>query len=280
VRRNPGSYAYWTPDQVRGDEEKIRGNGKHSEQPVIPCLQKKNIENSKEDLMSKQLTWHGHANFEIITPELNILIDPWFEGNPSAKTGAGSITKADLVLVTHDHADHLGQTVDICDRTGASLGAIVELAAKCRSMGVKQDRILNGIGFNIGGTVEFKGVKITMTQAFHSSDRGSCVGFIITLENGTCLYHAGDTGIFSSMELWGKLYKIDLAILPIGGVFTMDSRQAALACQLLGCKKVVPMHWGSFPVLEQNTDMFRQELVFQAPETKLLSMKPGETITI
>ena len=227
--------------------------------------------------MSNQLIWHGHANFEIVTPNLNILIDPWFEGNPSAETGSDSISKADLVLVTHDHADHLGQAVEICKNTGASLGAIVEVAAKCRSMGVDQEKILNGIGFNIGGTIEFKGVKITMTQADHSSDQGSCVGFIITLEDETCLYHAGDTGIFSTMKLWGELYKIDLAILPIGGVFTMDPRQAALACRLLKCKKVVPMHWGSFPVLEQNTDKFRKELTSTTPEIELISMRPGDT---
>ncbi len=230
--------------------------------------------------MSNQLIWHGHANFEIVTPELNILIDPWFEGNPSAGSESGSITKADLVLVTHDHADHLGQAVDICNSTGAALGAIVEVAARCRSMGVSQNSILNGIGFNIGGTVEFKGIKITMTQADHSSDQGSCVGFIITLQDGTCLYHAGDTGIFSTMELWGELYDIDLAMLPIGGVFTMDPRQAALACRLLKCKKAVPMHWGSFPVLEQNTDKFKDELILQAPDTELISMSPGKIVLI
>jgi L-ascorbate metabolism protein UlaG (beta-lactamase superfamily) len=230
--------------------------------------------------MSNQLVWHGHANFEIVTPRLNILIDPWFEGNPSADTGSDSIIKADLVLVTHDHADHLGQAVKICTNTGAFLGAIVEVAAKCRAMGINQKQIINGIGFNIGGTIEFKGIKVTMTQAFHSCDQGSCVGFIITLENGKCLYHAGDTGIFSTMKLWGELYDLDLAILPIGGIFTMDPKQAAMACKLLNCKKVVPMHWGSFPVLEQNTDRFRNELTIQAPDTQLLAMQPGESAAI
>ncbi len=231
--------------------------------------------------MSNQLVWHGHANFEIITSDLNILIDPWFEGNPSARSKSQDMEKVDLVLVTHDHADHLGQAVDICKSTGAHLGAIVEVAGKCKSMGVPQDKILNGMGFNIGGTVEFQGVGITMTQADHSSDQGSCVGFIITLPGGgPCVYHAGDTGIFATMQLWGELYDIDVAILPIGGVFTMDPRQGALACNLLKCKKVVPMHWGSFPVLEQNTENFREELKQRAPQTELISMQPGEKVSL
>ncbi|WP_028574774.1 metal-dependent hydrolase [Desulfonatronovibrio hydrogenovorans] len=230
--------------------------------------------------MANQLIWHGHANFEIITPDLNIFIDPWFTGNPSAQTSSASVKKADLVLVTHDHADHLGQAVEICKNTGAHLGAIVELAGRCKAQGVRPDQILNGIGFNIGGTVEFKGVQVTMTQAEHSSDQGVCVGFILTLENGFCIYHAGDTGIFATMGLWGELYQIDLAILPTGGVFTMDSRQAALACRLLKCRQVVPMHWGSFPVLEQDTQSFARELTQRAPETELISMEPGQKISL
>ena len=231
--------------------------------------------------MSNRLVWHGHANFEIETSGLNILIDPWFEGNPSAGASSGDIQKADLVLVTHDHADHIGQAVDICKKTGAYLGAIVEVAGKCKSMGVDPGKIVNGIGFNIGGTIDFQGVRVTMTQAEHSSDQGVCVGFIISLpDNGPCIYHAGDTGIFSSMQLWGELYDIDVAILPIGGVFTMDPRQAALACRLLGCKKTVPMHWGSFPVLEQNTENYKKELQSRAPSTELLAMQPGESIDL
>ncbi len=231
--------------------------------------------------MVNQLIWHGHANFQIITSELNILIDPWFEGNPSAKIGSEELQRVDLVLVTHDHGDHLGQAVEICKRTGAHLGTIVEVAGKCRSLGVPHDQILNGIGFNIGGTVDFKNIQVTMAQAHHSSEQGSCIGFIISLpRGGPCMYHAGDTGIFSSMQLWGELYDIDLAILPIGGVFTMDSRQAALACKLLNCKKAVPMHWGSFPVLEQNTEKFKKELEKTAPQTELIVMNPGDRISI
>jgi len=205
------------------------------------------------------LTWHGHSAFAITSGGKTILIDPWFDGNPSAKAAADNI-EADLVLVTHDHGDHVGQALEICKRTGATLGCIVELAAKMKAKGLPDSQILNGIGFNIGGTVTHQGISVTMTQAFHSCESGSPVGFIIRLADGYTVYHAGDTGIFSSMALWGKLYKIDLALLPIGGVFTMDAAQAAMATMMLRCKKVVPMHWGTFPVLDQNVDAFRKEL--------------------
>lgn len=226
------------------------------------------------------LTWNGHANFQITTPNLSMLIDPWFEGNPSACVGSDSCSQVDLILVTHDHDDHVGQTVEICKKTGAHIMAVVETAHRLMELGVPQDRIVNGIGFNIGGSVDFKGITATMIQAFHSSQTGTPVGYIITLEDGTTVYHAGDTGIFSSMEIYGKLFDIDLALLPIGGVFTMDPAQAALACTLLNCRQVVPMHWGSFPVLEQSTDTFASELQKVGASTTLVSLDPGQSIEI
>jgi len=226
------------------------------------------------------LTWNGHANFQIITPNLSLIIDPWFEGNPSACIGSDACGQVDLILITHDHDDHVGQAVDISRSSGSHVMAVVETAHRLMELGVPQDRIVNGIGFNIGGTVEFNSVKVTMIQAFHSSQTGTPVGYIITLEDGTTVYHAGDTGLFSSMELYGKLFDIDLALLPIGGVFTMDPPQAALACSLLNCKQVVPMHWGSFPVLEQSTDAFAAELKKIGATTSLISLQPGQSIEI
>lgn len=205
------------------------------------------------------LTWHGHSAFAITTPQQTILIDPWFDGNPAAQSSAQNM-RADLVLVTHDHHDHLGQALEICKNSGATLGCIVELAAKLQEQGLPQEQTLNGIGFNIGGTVVHNGLSVTMTQATHSCAAGVPVGFIIQLEDGYTIYHAGDTGIFSSMAMWGKLYDIDLALLPIGGTFTMDAAQAALATMMLRAKKVVPMHWGTFPVLAQNCSQFKTEL--------------------
>lgn len=223
------------------------------------------------------LTWHGHSAFAITTPTHTILIDPWFDGNPAAKKTADTI-EADLVLVTHDHGDHVGQALEICTRTGAHLGCIVELAAKLKTQGLPDAQVLNGIGFNIGGTVNHQGISVTMTQATHSCESGVPVGFIIRLEDGYTIYHAGDTGLFSSMALWGKLYKIDLALLPIGGTFTMDGAQAAMAAMMLRAKKVVPMHWGTFPILSQNTDSFQKELEKLDLDDAMLRVEVGVPI--
>jgi len=230
--------------------------------------------------MSNTLIWHGHSCFEVRTAEAVALIDPFLDGNPKSPGGAAAIERCDLVLVTHDHGDHVGQAVDICQRTGAKLGAMVGTAGKLTAAGVPKNQVIGGTGFNIGGTVEVKGVKATMTQAFHSSDSGAPAGYILTLPDGFVLYHSGDTGIFASMETWGKLYAIDLALLPIGGFYTMDARQAALACALLGCKAVTPMHWGTFPVLAANTQAFAAELAKTAPATRLQVMEPGTPVSI
>ena len=227
-----------------------------------------------------KITWHGHANFQIESKNSTTIIDPWFEGNPSISYGIDKCEHIDLVLVTHDHFDHLGDTVAICKKFSASVGAVVETALKLKEMGVPEEQILNGIGFNIGGSIKFKDVNITMVQAVHTSSSGTCIGYILTFDEGFCVYHAGDTGIFSSMELFGELFSIDLALLPIGGVFTMDSKQAALACKLLKCKSVIPMHWGSFPILEKGIDGFKAELEKLNIPCKVISISAGETVEL
>ena len=225
------------------------------------------------------ITWHGHANFQIASPGCNIIIDPFFTGNPKATVAWNTITPPDVVLITHVHDDHVGDAVEICKRTGALLGCVVGAAEVLREYGVDSDQILNGIGFNIGGTVSVKGIAITMTEAFHTTAAGAPTGFIITLADGRNIYHAGDTGIFANMAIWGELYPIDLALLPAGGVFTMDARQAALAAKLLRAKAAIPMHWGTFPALAQDTGAFEAELKKTAPACAFLSMKPGDSIS-
>ena len=230
--------------------------------------------------MPHRLTWLGHANFRIDTAQgATILIDPFFEGNPKSPAPWKDMGKVDAVLITHDHGDHVGQAVDICRDTGAALVAIVGTADKLAQAGVPQAQVVGGIGMNIGGTVEVAGVRATMTQAVHSTDSGQCAGYIVDLGD-FCLYHAGDTGVMASMGLFGELHDIDLALLPIGGHFTMDARQAALACRLLRCTAVTPMHWGTFPVLEQNTAAFAAALERFAPSTRLQVMEPGVAVEL
>lgn len=225
------------------------------------------------------LIWHGHSNFELHARSDEgvsvVFIDPFFEGNPSAGPSR-VISRADLVLVTHDHHDHVGAAVGICVSTGAQLVAMVETAARLQEAGVPASQIANGHGINIGGSIDLAGLSVTMTQATHSSATGVAAGYILRLADGFTIYHAGDTGIFAGMELWGRLYDIDLALLPIGGRYTMDPPQAAEACRLLGCKAVTPMHWGTFPVLEQNTERFQAELTQRAPDCVLKVMEIGK----
>ena len=228
--------------------------------------------------MATTITWLGHSNFFIETPGVNIYIDPFF-GDAAPQKPWRDLDKADLVLVTHDHDDHVGSAVDICLEDGAQLGGIVGSVEPIAAGKLAPEHILNGIGFNMGGTLTHKGVSMTMTQAYHSSDSGAPAGYIVRMPDGLTVYHAGDTCIFSGMELWGQLYSIDVALLPVGGVFTMDARQAALACKLLRCKAAVPMHWGTFPVLAQSAAGFRAELENLNLPCRCVEMAPGETVS-
>lgn len=224
------------------------------------------------------LSWYGHSAFKIEAKGVSVLVDPYFA--PKWGTSAQQAGNPDMVLVTHDHGDHVGETVAICQQSGAKLGCIVGTAAKMVENGLPENQILNGIGYNIGGTVSYKGIAATMTQAFHSSDSGAPAGYIIHMPDDLVLYHAGDTGIFSSMAELGKIYKIRVALLPIGGIFTMDALQAANACKLLGCELVVPMHWGTFPVLAQSTDEFKKILAELAPACHCLDIKAGQSVDL
>lgn len=230
--------------------------------------------------MRHELTWNGHSNFTLKTDGLTILIDPFFDGNPKAVRASKDLTKVDYVLVTHDHGDHVGQAVEICKSTGAKLLAIVETCAKLQKQGLPQEQVVDGIGINIGGSIDLGSVRATMVQAIHSSESGLPVGYILTLGDGFTLYHSGDTAIFATMELYGKLFSIDTALLPVGGTFTMDARQAAVACKLLRCRQVLPMHWGTFPVLEKNTRAFGLALEDLGVETMLVQCEPGQTVSL
>ena len=225
------------------------------------------------------LRWLGHAAFVITSPKRKtIFIDPWITDNPLCPLEIDDIKTADIVLVSHDHFDHAGSAADIIKKTGALLVAAPETAGRFQSeMGMASENVVfGGFGMNIGGSVEVNGITITMTQAFHSSQTGCPVRYVIRLENGVTIYHAGDTGIFESMRLWGQLYAIDVALLPIGGAFTMDAYQASKALTLLKPRKVIPMHYRTFPVLEQDARRFIELARQEAPEVEVIVLEPGQ----
>lgn len=228
------------------------------------------------------LKWLSHAGFIITSSEGKvIIIDPWIIDNPLCPIKLEDIPSADMVLVTHDHFDHLGGAADIVKKTGAILVAAPETASKFQlQMGVSSENVIfGGYGMNIGGKAELKGITIIMTQAFHSSETASPVGYILKLEDGTSIYHAGDTGIFGSMRLLRELYKIDVALLPIGGVFTMDPVQSSRALKLLKPKITIPMHYKTFPILEQDASRFVKLAKKENPKVKIVVLEPGQEFT-
>jgi L-ascorbate metabolism protein UlaG (beta-lactamase superfamily) len=223
------------------------------------------------------ITWLGHSTFLLRTPGgKRLLFDPWL-GNPTCPPALNKPT-ADAILVSHGHFDHVQDVVSVARDTNAPVVAIVEL---CDWLGRKG--IQNLVPMNKGGSVDLLGVRITMTDARHSSGfvdegrmvyMGEAAGFVVRLENGLTIYYAGDTCLFGDMKLIGELYKPDIAFLPIGDRFTMDPVQAALACEWLGVRQVVPMHWGTFPLLTGTPADLRGRL---RGAVEVLELKQGET---
>jgi len=225
------------------------------------------------------LKWLGHACFSITTSKGKvILIDPWITGNPVCPVTLAEIENVDMILVTHDHFDHSANVAEISQKTGATVVGFPETVGKLKTGHALPEGnvIFGGIGMNIGGTATIDDISITMTQAFHSSETGAPCGYLIRLENGPIVYHAGDTGIFASMQTLGDLYPIDVALLPVGSCFTMDPVQAAAALKLLRPKKAIPMHYKTFPILEQDAAGFVRLAQAQAPDVAVVVLEPGE----
>ena len=226
------------------------------------------------------LTWLGHAAFRIDTATgKRIYIDPFLNGNPKCPAGEQEPERADIVAVTHGHADHVGDTVAISQKHGSTVVAQVELSGWLGKHGVADDKL---VAFNKGGTVDVDGVKFTLTNAFHSSSApdgsygGEAAGYVIELESGTTLYFAGDTCVFGDMQLIGRIYSPDVAILPIGDHYTMGPREAAVALELLGVQRCVPSHWGTFPILTGTP----QELQKLVPSVTVEQLEPGDAVTL
>jgi len=233
--------------------------------------------------MSNKIKWLGHAAFEVVTGGgKKVLIDPWITGNPACPAKKEDFKDVDIILITHDHFDHIGEDVPyLVQDSDAVIAVQPELIAKLKENGVEDKNfVYGGAGMNIGGTAAVGNIKITMVQAFHSAGVGSPCGFIVTLEDGKKIYHAGDTGVFAGMKTLGEIYDIDVALLPIGSVFVMDPLQAAQAVQMLQPKKVVPMHYKSFPILVQDAGEFVRLASEKAPGTEVIVLEPGQELEL
>jgi L-ascorbate metabolism protein UlaG (beta-lactamase superfamily) len=247
---------------------------------------------------STRITWYGHACVEVRTPGGKVLLfDPWF-GNPRSPRTVDEVDACDVMLVTHGHHDHLGSapgqvreadSLAIARRTRPTWPAIHELSLWLGDRLADAD--VEIIGFNKGGTVETHGIKVTMVHADHSAGDwsaegdgplylGEPAGLIVELEDGSRLYHVGDTALFGDLRLIGERYRPDLAMVPIGGHFTMGPRDAAAAIQLLGVGDVLPIHYGTFPILAGTPAQLRDELGrLGLGQVRVREPQPGESFS-
>ena len=217
----------------------------------------------------------GHACFELSDGDSRVLIDPFLTGNPKAAVEAGDVDPTHIFL-THGHADHIGDTVDIAKRTGAQTVAIVELASELTDDGVE-----NVSDPNMGGTIEFDGgVWVRYVPAWHTavSPKGTAhmpAGIVVGI-GGKVVYHLGDTALFSDLALPGRREDIDVALMCIGGHYTMDRHDAVRAAELVGAQRIIPCHYGTFPPIETDAESFKRE-VETSTDSKVVILEPGDT---
>ncbi len=244
------------------------------------------------------ITWLGHGSFLFTSVSgKKILLDPWLDTNPKTPNKykePGCFGNVDLILWTHGHVDHfmLPDAKKLVSQYNPKVVAPWELSFFIKSQ-IPEARCQTFTLGNKGATADFDGIKITMTEAFHSAGAqltgfegvnkfvGEAAGYILEFENGFKIYHSGDTSLMGDMKhIIGDYYKPDMAILPIGGVFTMGPREAAFACKLIGPKYVIPEHFGTFPVLVQSADEFVKHVKNLAPETTPIVINPGEELKV
>jgi L-ascorbate metabolism protein UlaG (beta-lactamase superfamily) len=234
-------------------------------------------------MASIPLTWLGHAAFRFDAPSgERIYVDPFLNGNPSCPEAELEPERVDLIALTHGHDDHVGDTVSLAQRFGCPVVAQVELRGWLSGQGLPE---AIEQAFNKGGTVEVAGVRITMTDANHSSSAyedgrflylGEPAGLVVSAPDAPTIYFAGDTNVFTDMQLIGRIYQPDVAVLPIGDHFTMGPREAAVALELLGVKRCIPCHYGTFPILAGTPDELRE----LAPGVEVITPEPGGSVEL
>ncbi len=212
-----------------------------------------------------EIIYYGHAAFLLKGSKI-VFIDPYLTDNPSSTISPQDIHECDVVIVTHDHGDHLGDAFDICKKTGAIFVSQHELACLAQAKGLKAE------GMNIGGTIPVNGIDIHMTHALHTTEIGHPTGVIVTMDDHS-IYHAGDTGLFSDMKLISEMYHPEVSLLPIGDRYTMGITEAVKAVEFLNPTYVIPMHYGTFPLIETNPEELKKRVGEMA---KVVILKPGE----
>src|SRR6202167_3362901 len=230
-------------------------------------------------LKGLKLTWLRHATFRVETPAgKTVIIDPWIMGNPACPESEKNVKHVDVMLITHGHGDHIGDAVEIAKKHKPQVVGIPEMCGWLEKKGV-----VNLLPMNKGGTQAVDDIKVTMVHADHSCGiqdgddfvyGGEACGYVIEFYNGLKIYHAGDTNVFGDMAIIHELYAPEIVMLPIGDHYTMGPREAAYACNLLKPKIVIPMHFGTFPVLTGSP----AELKKLVTGMEIMTMKPGVTV--